>query len=40
VIVVPKLDMVIAFYGGNYNDAPARLSQQEYVPKYILTSVR
>src|SRR4051794_15050633 len=40
VIVIPKLDMVIAFYGGNYNDAPGRVSQQEYVPKWVLTAVR
>jgi CubicO group peptidase (beta-lactamase class C family) len=40
VIVIPKLDMVVAFYGGNYNDRAARASQQEYVPKYILPAVR
>ncbi|HEY4649292.1 MAG TPA: serine hydrolase [Gemmatimonadales bacterium] len=40
VIVIPKLDMVIAFYGGNYNDAPGRVSQQEYVPRWVLTAVR
>jgi CubicO group peptidase (beta-lactamase class C family) len=39
VIVIPKLDMVVAFYGGNYNDRAARVSQQEWVPKYILPAV-
>jgi CubicO group peptidase (beta-lactamase class C family) len=39
VIVVPKLDLVAAFYGGNYNDAPGRTSQQEYMPRWVLKAV-
>jgi CubicO group peptidase (beta-lactamase class C family) len=40
VLVVPELDLVVAFYGGNYSDPVALIPQQEYVPKYILTAVR
>jgi CubicO group peptidase (beta-lactamase class C family) len=39
VIVVPKLDMVVAFYGGNYNDRAARISQEEWVPRYVLAAI-
>jgi CubicO group peptidase (beta-lactamase class C family) len=39
VIVVPKLDLVAAFYGGNYNDAPGRTSQQEYMPRWVMKAV-
>ena len=36
---VPELDLVIAFYGGNYSDPPISfIPQREYVP-FILTGV-
>ena len=38
-IVVPKLDLVVAFYGGNYADRPARIPQQEWMPKFVLPAV-
>jgi CubicO group peptidase (beta-lactamase class C family) len=40
VMVVPKLDLVIAAYGGNYADRVTFKLQQEYVPSYILPAVR
>jgi CubicO group peptidase (beta-lactamase class C family) len=40
VMVVPELDLVIAFYGGNYADgAIATIPQREYVPRFILPAV-
>jgi len=39
VIVVPKLDLVAAFYGGNYADRPARIPQEEWMPKFVLPAV-
>jgi CubicO group peptidase (beta-lactamase class C family) len=39
VIVVPELDLVVAFYGGNYADRPARIPQQEWMPKFVLPAV-
>jgi CubicO group peptidase (beta-lactamase class C family) len=39
VMVVPGLDLVVAFYGGNYNDRVARIPQDEYVPRYVLGAV-
>ena len=40
VMGVPELDLVIAFYGGNYNDpAISFIPQREYVPRYILPAV-
>lgn len=40
VIVIPELDMVIAFYAGNYSDSGGWTSQRVYVPKYILPAVK
>ena len=39
VIVVPKLDLVVAFYGGNYADRPARIPREEWMPKFVLPAV-
>jgi CubicO group peptidase (beta-lactamase class C family) len=39
VMVIPKLDMVVTFYGANYQDAASLIPQQQYVPRYILPSV-
>jgi CubicO group peptidase (beta-lactamase class C family) len=39
VLGIPDLDMVIAFYGGNYSDPDLFIPQREYVPKYILPAV-
>jgi CubicO group peptidase (beta-lactamase class C family) len=40
VMAVPDLDLVIAFYGGNYNDAVTFTSQRVYVPQYVLPAVQ
>jgi CubicO group peptidase (beta-lactamase class C family) len=39
VMVIPELDLVMAFYAGNYNDAGGRTAQRTYVPKYILPTI-
>jgi CubicO group peptidase (beta-lactamase class C family) len=39
VIGIPELDLVVAFYGGNYADAVSFTSGQIYVPQYILPAV-
>jgi CubicO group peptidase (beta-lactamase class C family) len=39
VMGIPDLDLVIAFYGGNYGDPALFIPQREYVPKYILPAV-
>jgi CubicO group peptidase (beta-lactamase class C family) len=39
VMGIPDLDLVIAFYGGNYSDRVSYVPQQVYVPKYILPAV-
>lgn len=39
VMVVPKLDLVIEFLGGNYGDAALYIPQRVFVPKYILPAV-
>jgi len=40
VMAIPELDLVIAFYGGNYSDsAPIFTLQRVYVPQYILPAV-
>ncbi len=39
VMGIPDLDLVIAFYGGNYNDAAALNPQKVYVPEYILPAI-
>jgi CubicO group peptidase (beta-lactamase class C family) len=40
VIGIPELDLVIAFYGGNYSDKVTYRSQKVLVPEYILKAVR
>ncbi len=40
VIGIPELDLVIAFYGGNYNDPVLFKPQREFVPQYILPAVQ
>ena len=39
VMGIPELDLVVAFYGGNYADAVAVTARQFYVPQYILPAV-
>ncbi len=39
VMGIPELDLVIAFYGGNYSDPVMYVPQQVYVHKYILPAV-
>jgi len=39
VIAIPELDLVMAFYSGNYADAVASTSGRIYVPQYILPAV-
>jgi CubicO group peptidase (beta-lactamase class C family) len=39
VMGIPELDLVIAFYGGNYSDSPGLIPQRVYVPQYILPAV-
>jgi CubicO group peptidase (beta-lactamase class C family) len=36
---IPELDLVIAFYGGNYSDRVLYVPQRVYVPEHILPSV-
>lgn len=40
VLVIPKLDMVVTFYGANYQDNATFIPQRQYVPQYILPAVR
>ena len=39
VMGIPELDLVIAFYGGNYSHPAANIPQNVYVPQYILTAI-
>jgi len=39
VMGIPDLDMVIAFYGGNYSHPATFTAQRVYVPQYILPAV-
>ena len=39
VMGIPELDLVIAFYGGNYSQPVAQLAQRVYVPEFILSAV-
>ena len=40
VTVVPELDLVIAFYAGNYSSRSQRDLGHHYVPRYLLPAVR
>jgi CubicO group peptidase (beta-lactamase class C family) len=39
VMVIPDLDLVIAVYGGNYNERAGGLMVSEMIPRYILPAV-
>jgi len=39
VMGIPELDLLIAFYGGNYSDAVLYRAQNVLIPEYILKSV-
>ena len=39
VMGIPALDMVVAFYGGNYSDPVMFQSQQRFIPDYVLPAV-
>lgn len=39
VMAVPELDLVIAFYSGDFGHAAALTAQRVYVPQYILPVV-
>jgi len=39
VMGIPELDMVVAFYGGNYSDQVLFRPQREFVPQFILPAV-
>jgi CubicO group peptidase (beta-lactamase class C family) len=39
VMSIPELDLVIAFYGGNYGDRGTLVPQRVYVPEYILPAI-
>ena len=40
VMGIPDLDLVVAFYAGNYSDPVMYKIQEELVPKYILPAIR
>lgn len=39
VMGIPQLDLLVAFYGGNYSDPALFIPQRVYVPKYILPAM-
>lgn len=39
VMGIPELDLVVAFYGGNYSDPVLYVPQRVYVPEWILPAV-
>ena len=39
VMGIPELDLLVAFYGGNYSAAMSRHSQNVLVPEYILKAI-
>jgi CubicO group peptidase (beta-lactamase class C family) len=40
VMAIPELDLVIAVYGGNYNERAGWLMVSDLIPRYILPAVR
>ncbi|NWO96415.1 hypothetical protein GY976_25110, partial [Escherichia coli] len=40
VMVVPKLDLVVAIFGGNYGDKVTYVPQEKYLPDHILPAIR
>ncbi|HEU5171703.1 MAG TPA: hypothetical protein VFU46_14240 [Gemmatimonadales bacterium] len=36
---IPDLDLVLAFYGGNYSDPVLYTAQRVYVPRYVLPAL-
>jgi filamentous hemagglutinin family protein len=38
-MILPSLNMVVAFFGGNYSDPVFYVPQREYVPKHVLPMV-
>jgi hypothetical protein len=39
VMVIPALDLVIAVYGANYNEAAGWSMVRELIPRYILPAI-
>lgn len=39
VVVIPELDMVVATYGGSYNDAGGWIMVKEHIPNLVLAAV-
>jgi CubicO group peptidase (beta-lactamase class C family) len=39
VMAIPELDLVVAFYGGNYSDPVMFRTQQRFVPEYVLPAI-
>ncbi len=40
VVVVPELDLVIATYGGSYNDRGGWVMIKDYIPRFVLPAVK
>lgn len=40
VVVIPELDLVLMFYGGNYTDRAGFNWYRQYTPKYVLPAVK
>jgi CubicO group peptidase (beta-lactamase class C family) len=40
VMGIPELDLVIAFFGGNYSDSSSLVPQRVFVPQYVLPAVK
>ena len=38
-IGIPELDLLVAFYAGNYNDRVLFRMQDEFVPEFILPAI-
>jgi len=39
VMGIPELDLVVAFYGGNYSDPVMFRTQRQLVPQYLLPAI-